>query len=524
MNKTLSKLFNDLNNINATQKQVLNKIIDLGIQTNNNQLAMKYIDIAENFYPDEPEILYKKLLIYIFLEPDKIYYIFDKLNENFISYYKGLYYFAKEEYEKAYKILPINNSETLIYKEISRSLKDKDNNIDFSKYKNKIYKTPEFYQQVTQILDKHGLYDLMYNWYLFGKKNFDYQNNKQIYFYLELINGKYNLIYNKFDKLKNIINDLNLINSKDVSLKILTNYYFGAIKDFNKIWKIEKNFNKNIINFVDTIQIPSLINLSSLKKGNKILLIADQGFGDNIMNYRYLRKFIDDNQDLNITVIVYKELYELFFNNLPKNIKILKYLNEKDMKYIQNNYFKYKYKIFLYKLPILYNFSLNDIKELGIKYIFNNIKDYHIKSDKPVIAINWKTESRNMDAVLKSFKLEKFLEYININKLKEKYNIISIQKNSNLQEKNILKKYQIKDYDKELTNFMTTALILNNVEILFTNDTSVLHLAGALGKKVKLYLNKHYDWKFINIEDYKKHYLYKDLTIIRTKNLIGKNK
>jgi len=44
---------------------------------------------------------------------------------------------------------------------------------------------------------------------------------------------------------------------------------------------------------------------------------------------------------------------------------------------------------------------------------------------------------------------------------------------------------------------MDTAAILSQIDLLITNDTSVAHLAGALGRPAWVLLNKMPDWRWL---------------------------
>lgn len=53
------------------------------------------------------------------------------------------------------------------------------------------------------------------------------------------------------------------------------------------------------------------------------------------------------------------------------------------------------------------------------------------------------------------------------------------------------------DLSAELTDFAQTAAIMENLDLVITTDTSVAHLAGALGKKTWLLLDANSDWRWL---------------------------
>ena len=58
------------------------------------------------------------------------------------------------------------------------------------------------------------------------------------------------------------------------------------------------------------------------------------------------------------------------------------------------------------------------------------------------------------------------------------------------------------DLAPELKDFADTAAIVANLDLVISVDSSVAHLAGAMGKPVWIMLNKGCDWRwFLERED-----------------------
>jgi len=55
----------------------------------------------------------------------------------------------------------------------------------------------------------------------------------------------------------------------------------------------------------------------------------------------------------------------------------------------------------------------------------------------------------------------------------------------------------LRDYTSDLMDFADTAALLENLDLLITVDTSVAHLAGAMGKPVWLLLPFVPDWRWL---------------------------
>jgi ADP-heptose:LPS heptosyltransferase len=55
---------------------------------------------------------------------------------------------------------------------------------------------------------------------------------------------------------------------------------------------------------------------------------------------------------------------------------------------------------------------------------------------------------------------------------------------------------KIINLDKELTDFSDTAAVMNNLNLIISTDTAVVHLAGAMGKPIWSILHRSADWRW----------------------------
>jgi ADP-heptose:LPS heptosyltransferase len=98
----------------------------------------------------------------------------------------------------------------------------------------------------------------------------------------------------------------------------------------------------------------------------------------------------------------------------------------------------------------------------------------------------------------RSFDLELFRD---ISEIKNVI-LINLQKDFDSKKDNVENPIKIKifpDLDSGNDAFLDTAAIINNLDLIISNDTSIVHLAGALGKPVWTILNYDADWRwFLN--------------------------
>ena len=99
------------------------------------------------------------------------------------------------------------------------------------------------------------------------------------------------------------------------------------------------------------------------------------------------------------------------------------------------------------------------------------------KSRKSIkIGICWKGNPKNIRDKERSIEL-KLLEHLFRDKT---VSFFTLQKDISTEERKILSNYSnVIDYSNNLKNFKDTYLLLKNLQLIITVDTSLLHLAGA---------------------------------------------
>ncbi len=235
-------------------------------------------------------------------------------------------------------------------------------------------------------------------------------------------------------------------------------------------------------------------------EGKKILLYSDCGLGDTIMFARYIPYI--EKKAKNIILATDKQLKSIL-KNTYSNITILSKSELKDN--------DYDIVMPIMNLPYALNMDFNNIpfsegyiqdnKELTLNYSKLDI----FKTDKKKIGLFWQGNKK----IFKNRALK--IDYINeIIKTDNKFYSFQLDNKYKPEIITSLNMY-IKDYDD-------TASLLKNIDLLITVDSSIVHMAGALGVKTILLLPYTPEWRWFNHDMSKKWY--KSVKIIK-QNIIN---
>jgi len=130
--------------------------------------------------------------------------------------------------------------------------------------------------------------------------------------------------------------------------------------------------------------------------------------------------------------------------------------------------------------------------------LINRWKEILSKERMPIIGINWQgspnAEKTNQKG--HSIPLEAFLPITKNNNL----SFLSLQKgygseqlyNCSFRNKFVHCQNQVND----VSDFLETAAIIANCDLIITSDTSIAHLAGSMGKKTWVLLKKIPEWRW----------------------------
>ena len=243
------------------------------------------------------------------------------------------------------------------------------------------------------------------------------------------------------------------------------------------------------------ININKLKNIKGLEwqgenlNNKTILILSEQGIGDIIQFSRYIY-LIEKEYSANIIIKTDKKIAHLFSKSKFKLI------------FHEDNIPKYDFYKHLMSLPKIYyektktfpsqiNFIPKDKKiTLKWKERLNEIKGFKV-------GINWQGRKTYGVDHLRSIPLNYFNDLFNI----EKINFISLQKGFGLEQiKNFKHKDKLYNFSKEVDNgeniFEDTIGILQNIDLVISIDSSLVHLSSTLGIKTFALLHFCPDWRW----------------------------
>ena len=220
---------------------------------------------------------------------------------------------------------------------------------------------------------------------------------------------------------------------------------------------------------------------------NKTLLVeSEQGFGDVIQFVRYIPML--ENIGAKVILEVPKVMTSII-KSLHGNFLVI----EKG-KLLPH----FDYHISIMSLPLAFNTSINSIPA-SIPYLFSDKtkREYwnkkFNKKIKPRIGLVWSgsinhTNDKNRSLLLKDFEpiLQLPFEFHSIQK--------EVREND---QKTLFEFNQVHQHQDELNDFSDTAALIEEMDLIISVDTSVAHLAGALGKNVWILLSYHPDYRWM---------------------------
>ena len=230
-------------------------------------------------------------------------------------------------------------------------------------------------------------------------------------------------------------------------------------------------------------------------ENKKILVIADEGFGNTLQFSRYLETL----SQLNCKIIFkcQEELHH-FFEDMIQIEEIVG---------LDSDYQDFDYWVPLQNLIYLLTPDLTANCPLPsiLKINDNKLLEWETLialDDKIKIGLNWQGSKSNPRVASNSVTLDLFKNMVS----NKSANFISLQKGSAVSD---IEKLQLQEniisYDMLMDTgskkFLDSAAIIKYLDLVITTDTSIAHLAGTLGTQTWLLLPKVSDWRWLNSKE-----------------------
>lgn len=217
-----------------------------------------------------------------------------------------------------------------------------------------------------------------------------------------------------------------------------------------------------------------------------LLVVYEQGIGDNIMYFRFLLELAEKFPKIKITYFCKKIVSHFLYSHLHNLI-----INDDANFEIPS----FDFKCFIMSIPYILNItSISPNNKYYIKVYEKNITKWKNKlnKSKPLIGFFYKgllisSIDKNIDIKQLSNLFNLNLDFVCLHKKEE------IEKDHSFFSKNV----KIFDIDKDKA-FEDTISILKNIDLLITIDSSIVHLAGAMNVPTYLLLGSVSEWRWFN--------------------------
>ena len=232
------------------------------------------------------------------------------------------------------------------------------------------------------------------------------------------------------------------------------------------------------------------IECENLKKGEKLLVISEQGLGDTLLYMRYVLHL--KKKGIDVSFSCQKKLHSLIKSSgIDSNPLTPEQTNQITKgKWIPlmslPNYLK-----ITPENPIISEPYIHSTEELNQKW-----KNILFREKRPIIGINWQGNQKTERDIYpeRSLPLEVFSILANQNEV----TLLSLQKgfgSEQLEKCSFKNKFVECQAQIDVTwDFLENAAIIENCDLIITCDTSIAHLAGGMGKDVWLLLKNIPFW------------------------------
>ena len=269
-------------------------------------------------------------------------------------------------------------------------------------------------------------------------------------------------------------------------IELLKGNYYSGLENY------EFRFKKNKPTITHGKPKSKRIYNKKLNKGEKLLIVSEQGLGDTLQFMRYIPYL--RSQGFNISFCAQEKLHTLIkASDIDPNPLTPAQVNKVSEGHWIPLLSLPRYLEVNPKNPIMSEPYIFSTGELIKKW-----KNILSQERKPIIGINWQGNPKIEKGYLKgrSLPLETFSTIAKRNNV----TFLSLQKGFGSEQlDNCTFKKQFVECQTQINStwdFLENTAIINNCDLIITNDTSVAHLAGGMGKSTWLLLKHLPEWRW----------------------------
>jgi len=218
-------------------------------------------------------------------------------------------------------------------------------------------------------------------------------------------------------------------------------------------------------------------------RGKTLLLHTEQGFGDNLLFARFIEK-VRPKVD-RLVMWSWPGLVELFRENFPLDLVTGRVADLP----------KCDYQLPLLSIPFHFDPSLTTINNFSPylrvarnRNILPTQRDTHLR-----IGLVWSCDSKGFDYLQKKLPLQLLAPLFKIPGLSW-YSLQVGPDRKELEKANLT--HKVRDLGEHISNFLDTAEIVQQLDLVISVDTAVAHLTAAMGKPLWVVLKKEPDWRW----------------------------
>ncbi|MET3108405.1 Tfp pilus assembly protein PilF [Oxalobacteraceae bacterium GrIS 2.11] len=227
-------------------------------------------------------------------------------------------------------------------------------------------------------------------------------------------------------------------------------------------------------------------------KGDSILIFHEQGLGDMIQFSRYLR-FLNQYFSGGVSMTVDRKLLPLFQRSFPA----CQFLD-----YVPADQHHWQWQCPLLSLPLAFNGLINTVPQFPsylspdpnrVQYFERKITQSGLPTPARKIGLVWKTAGAMANAASRSLQFSQVASLFGLPDTAW----FSLQKEPGPDQFQFKLHPELIDWSHEFSNFDDTAALIANLDLVIAIDTSVAHLAAALGKPVWLLNRYESEWRWM---------------------------